>query len=187
VRPGPEAERLLEEIEAALYDLADPDTGAPVVERVYRGADLYHGAMATAAPDLVVAWRDGYYSMAGMAGPDAPIFQGHLTWPDSQVVHSAEHRLHGVLLAYGPHVVPGIDLEETSIVDLAPTLVHLLGLPVPGSMEGRVLAELFDLPEASRLPTEAVTGRAEVGWQSPYSPEEEALVQRRLRDLGYLD
>src|SRR6185436_12437053 len=54
-----DAEKTLAAIETALLALRDKD-GAKVVRHVYRGKDLYHGARAADAPDLVVGFEWGY-------------------------------------------------------------------------------------------------------------------------------
>ena len=43
----------------------------------------------------------------------------------------------------GPGIAAGVDLGECSTLDLAPTMLHLLGLPVPDYMPGRILDEAF--------------------------------------------
>lgn len=50
----------------------------------------------------------------------------------------------GLLLAVGGGVRPGALLQDASILDVAPTLLYLTGLPVGRDMEGRVLAEMFE-------------------------------------------
>jgi hypothetical protein len=54
------------------------------------------------------------------------------------------HDQAGVLIMAGPGVRPGVELGECSTLDIAPTLLTLLGLPVPGHMKGRVLEEALD-------------------------------------------
>ena len=50
--------------------------------------------------------------------------------------------VHNTLIAAGPDVVRGFSVTSPSgNVDLDPTLLHLLGLPVPSAMDGRVLRE----------------------------------------------
>jgi predicted AlkP superfamily phosphohydrolase/phosphomutase len=157
-----------------------------VVRRVYRAEEVYQGPRVSEAPDLVVAWHDGYYSMAGLEGADGSVFQGHISWPDSRVVHSAEHRQHGILIGYGPMVAQGKRLDEAHIIDLAPTLIHMLGVPVPSTMEGRVLLDM--LSDDGGGPRYAdVSEASQAGWQSAYSEEDEQSMQDRLRALGYLD
>lgn len=50
----------------------------------------------------------------------------------------------GLLLAYGDGIRPGAVLASASILDVAPTLLYLLGLPVARDMEGRVLTEMLE-------------------------------------------
>jgi hypothetical protein len=50
----------------------------------------------------------------------------------------------GVLLAAGGGIRPGAVATRASILDVAPTLLYLLGLPVARDMEGRVLTEILD-------------------------------------------
>ena len=46
-----------------------------------------------------------------------------------------------MMLLYGPGIASGGHSAECNNLDLAPTLLTILGLPVPGHMKGRVLAE----------------------------------------------
>ncbi len=50
----------------------------------------------------------------------------------------------GVLLAFGEGIRPGATLAGASVLDVAPTLLYLLGLPVARDMEGRVLTEMLE-------------------------------------------
>ena len=59
------------------------------------------------------------------------------------IPQTGTHRLHGVFMLSGPGIVPDSDLGETGIMDLAPTLLHLLGLPVPEDMDGHVVQAAF--------------------------------------------
>ena len=80
------------------------------------------------------------------------------------------------------------------MLDIAPTVLHLLGIPVPGDMDGRVLTEVLDpATTSSDLPVHAaVLATAAAGADSPtsvdsaYTAEEDAVIQQRLADLGYL-
>ena len=54
------------------------------------------------------------------------------------------HDKPGVLIMAGPGVRAGVKLGECSTLDLAPTMLALLGLPVPEYMKGRVLDEALE-------------------------------------------
>ena len=81
-----------------------------------------------------------------------------------------------------------------NLVDLAPTILYLLGIPVPDWMDGRVLVELLDTSYQPAPEQPALAGRPQVEQPAPvqgtapqgYSSDEEAQVVERLRRLGYL-
>lgn len=54
------------------------------------------------------------------------------------------HRLNGIILAYGPGIKKGYEIKKAKIYDLAPTILHIFGLPIPGDIDGRVLKEIFE-------------------------------------------
>ena len=62
--------------------------------------------------------------------------------PSASVVHSSGSS--GFLLAVGDGIRPGAVLGPASVLDIAPTVLHLMGLPVARDMEGRVLTELLE-------------------------------------------
>src|SRR5262249_7333362 len=63
------------------------------------------------------------------------------------------HDQPGVLIVRGPGIKKGAELEECSSLDLAPTILHLMGLEIPSYMKGRVLTEMFEEADsASEIP-----------------------------------
>ena len=187
VQAGADEQAVLDEIEAALYDLTDPETGDTVVESVHRGRDLYAGPLAEQAPELVVSWKPGYYALSGRS-PTGVVFQDRCQyWERNGVVHSAEHRPDGIFLALGPGIRQGVRIQGASMVDLAPTVLHIMGLPIPGSMEGSVLTQILDEGHiswpVSRQDVKVEQGSVE---SAVYSADEEKEMLERLRDLGYL-
>lgn len=70
------------------------------------------------------------------------------------------HDRPGVLLMRGPGIRPGAVIDDCSNLDLAPTMLHLMGLPIPSYMTGRVLNEALDSPSpvsTSRTATTAAS------------------------------
>ena len=68
------------------------------------------------------------------------------------------HRLDGILIARGKPFRKGIEVEGARLIDMAPTILHLMGQPVPDDMDGRVLEELFDPEFLARHPIQAHGG-----------------------------
>ena len=157
VEPGAPYEAVRERLIECFAALRDPATGEPAVERVYRAEELYQGPMLGSAPDLVIAWRDDAYMPTedeqNLDSVFVPRWREYMNWPTS-----GSHRRDGVLVAHGPGVRRGATVEGGRIVDLAPTWLHGLGLPVPAELEGRVLAELFEPGNARSEPALAAGG-----------------------------
>jgi hypothetical protein len=106
-------------------------------------------------------------------------------------VKSGDHRDEGIFLAIGPHFSGSGEIKEASILDLAPTILYLLGLPIPPEMDGTVLAQLF--PDAY-LNVHPISYGHGVGLdtavseaQRAYSADEEEAIRSRLQGLGYIE
>jgi hypothetical protein len=96
---------------------------------------------------------------------------------------SGSHRMHGIFIASGPEIRAGQAIQDAHIMDLAPTILHLMGLPVPDDMDGDVLTQAM---AASRTVEFRAAGPADEGVQAGLSEEETTEVEDRLRALGYL-
>jgi predicted AlkP superfamily phosphohydrolase/phosphomutase len=181
VERGEEYRSLRDEIIARLQELRDPQNGQPIMTEIYRREELYAGPYLDEAPDIIVLPHNLEYQAAGTS---AFMHNRILGLPRG---NAGGHRMEGIWLLKGPGLKGGVRLEGARIVDLAPTLLHLLGLPAPTDMDGRVLSEAFEpgspLLRAGRREGTACMGR---GKGEGYSPGEEEEIARRLADLGYV-
>ncbi len=95
------------------------------------------------------------------------------------------HRPDGIFIATGPGITQKQDIRA-HIVDCAPTILTILGLPVPDTLEGRVITEIFST--APTVQKEIADGdQATVRSDEVYSAAELEQVTERLTDLGYLE
>jgi predicted AlkP superfamily phosphohydrolase/phosphomutase len=185
VAPGAEYHALCDEITEALYALVDPADGRPVVSAVYRGDQVFRGGRMESAPDLIVMMRDLAYITR--QGHEFGSQAGRVFVPP--VTHqSGSHRLEGLLIAAGPGIQRAQgEQPEASIMDLAPTILHLLQCAVPEAMDGQVLRAWLAPAEAERpVQTYAAEGGAVDRDGQGLTDEEEAEIVERLRHLGYL-
>jgi predicted AlkP superfamily phosphohydrolase/phosphomutase len=152
------------------------------VVRVHRRHDLYRGAQAGRAPDLLLELRHGLVKTpAGYAGPAVRRLSGAELDGERGAGLNGVHRPEGVLIASGPDLVRHGELWSAWIGDLAPSLLARLAVPIPAWMEGRAIPELGGKPEWSEEPPPP----------APIDPPgltqaQAARVERRLRALGYL-
>lgn len=182
VEPGREYERLCAEIINQLRELKDPDTGDNVVDQVFRRDELYWGPYTELAPDIVFMPKGMAYLV------NEELDRPNLFEPSG--FDCGAHRLEGMLLAAGRDIVQGATLEGAHLVDLAPTILHLLGLPIPAEMDGNVLQALFapDSPAATSPGSTSEGGSPgpEYRGDASYSDQDREEIERRLRGLGYL-
>jgi hypothetical protein len=104
-------------------------------------------------------------------------------------MHRTEAAIDGILAGAGGPLRQGMRLERASVLDVAPTALHLLGLPVPEDMEGRVLTEILDPAWAAANPVRHVPPRSgqPVTATRPVTPELEERLRQELRALGYVE
>ncbi len=131
-----EARLLKKEISLKLEKLTDPRDGKRAINKVYDTATHYKGLYAKEAPDLIVGYNPGFrVSWDSVTGTvENEVFS------DNTKAWSGDHHI-------DPELVPGIffvnrkwALNRPHIADIAPTVLDLFSVPVPGYMEGNVLA-----------------------------------------------
>ncbi len=177
VAPGEEYEAVRERVTEALQGLRPPRSDIPLVDEIIPGDQVAHGPYASRGADLHLV-LDGYRAVA------FPLFAADHRIITSQIRgDSGCHRRHGTLIGWGEGIRSGATVEGARIVDLAPTILHLMGLPVPDDMDGQVLDAIVSVPHPVEYRRETVMGD---GTERGLSPEESAEVERRLRSLGYL-
>jgi tetratricopeptide (TPR) repeat protein len=111
---------------------------------------------------------------------------------DSRIGHGQAipwHRMDGVVALLGPGVKRGERLAGAGVLDIAPTVLHVLGLPVDERMPGRVLEEAFDPTWVASHPVRRTGGYdlALVGSEaSPAASEADQALKDKLTSLGYV-
>src|SRR5262249_62286959 len=100
-------------------------------------------------------------------------------------------RPQGVFMAAGAGIASGRVLPAAEIVDVAPTLLHSLGLPVPADLEGRVVEGCYEAGVLARDPVvigpdTVAPGRSE-GARASRSGDDQDKVMAPLQALPHLD
>jgi predicted AlkP superfamily phosphohydrolase/phosphomutase len=136
VSPGAEYGALQDEIAARLVEVADPVDGAKVMRAVYRREDVYKGEFIANAPDLQAGFNDGYrvgwQDTLGVIRP-AVVENNNRKWSGDHCATAAEIS-GGVFLSNRR-----INTEEPHIMDLGPTILKLLEVPLPPDLDGKPL------------------------------------------------
>jgi predicted AlkP superfamily phosphohydrolase/phosphomutase len=104
-------------------------------------------------------------------------------------VLSGVHDLQGILILYGPGIRKGHRIADASVLDITPTLLYRLGLPVGEDMDGKVLSEAFAEGWLRERPIQIIvsydSGPRRLS-DPPDRPDIDSELLKRLRSLGYL-
>ncbi|WP_158055934.1 alkaline phosphatase family protein [Halorussus halophilus] len=162
------AQEFTEELAADLERLETPD-GIPVATEVHDPANIYSGDRER-GPDLVVEYTTGVDAPESIGGN---VFGETTEW-------LATHRQSGIFAGVGKNVSAGT--SDLDLYDLAPTLLHLLGAPVPEDVDGDVRRDVLTGEAADR----------EVEQGPPTAKDARGVgageeVEDTLRELGYLE
>jgi predicted AlkP superfamily phosphohydrolase/phosphomutase len=182
VEPGAEYEAVRDEIEKLAHDFCDSRTGRRLIGEILRREEIYSGPHFDRAPDLILRPKEPSDIFFGLAD------FGHRRTVARVYRYSGMHRDYGLLIMNGPGVRSGGQIEDAAIQDMAPTILHSMGLPVPGDMDGRLLEQAF-LPEyIQSFPVQIGAASLPADGETPidYTEEGEKEIMERLEGLGYL-
>jgi predicted AlkP superfamily phosphohydrolase/phosphomutase len=188
-----EREELLRSLTDKLLELKDPRDGSAIIPRIYRREEVFQGECAAQGPDLVLDWWSGagFSASASLAEETGqPVLKIRDRAPMKEPEWSGTHRLHGILIGSGPAIQPGAQVEGARLMDMMPTILYLMDVPIPAGLDGRVLTEMVRPEHLREHPVRQEGGAFEAAPavpNTPYSAEEAAEVEERLKALGYVD
>ncbi|MFO0982020.1 MAG: alkaline phosphatase family protein [Planctomycetota bacterium] len=151
VGEGAELAQVRKQIKEGLLRLRDPKDDSLVVLNVFETDEVFDGPYKLEAPDLLIGYNHGFRNSwdcaTGAVSKDV--------FSDNTKSWSGDH-------CVDPRIVPGVlfssrrvELERPHLMDLAPTVLKLFGVPVPGYMKGRSIFEPATRPSLELQLTEA--------------------------------
>ncbi len=174
-------DKVCEAIIARLKAMRDPLSGEQWVGRLHRREEIYSGARVPDAPDISFLPRDMRYLPLGNAD-----FTSNKFMVEAFGI-SGCHRMEGVMIASGGAIKSGFNAVQTSIYDVTPTILYLLGQEVPEDMDGKVLSQIIseDFIAAHPLRFVAQENPTDTNDVEITSEENEEMIER-LKMLGYM-
>lgn len=174
----------VESLRQSLIDEAQnlmiPGLYRPLVQDIRPREDYYYGPYVETFPDLILTLDPDYAAV--------PTLGSTLITPIPKLQRTGDHRPEGIFLACGANTHSGPLPQTPSLMDVAPTLLHFAGLPIPEGMEGEPILDAFRdgylvLHPPRRGPSLPPIDPATL---DDLLPDEGAAVTERLRGLGYL-
>ena len=152
VTSGKEFDSVCSELTKDLLDIVNVQTGKPIVGRVIRTAEMYHGDYLNHLPDLLVEWTN-----------EAPVYAisskkiGEIRG-EYRYCRSGDHTPHGLFIVKSPSTPQGQLDRTVSILDFAPTLTAMLGVHLPDA-DGTPITEIVEPAHlVTQVPSRTIAG-----------------------------
>jgi len=123
-----------------LKKLKDPGTGQVIFDEVYNKTEVYpNSSIKDNTPDVIFNDSKFVYSVSRyFEFGSKKLITPHPVW-------SGTHRRNGIFIAYGPDKIrQGVEIKKFSISDITPNVLHVMGVPIPNDMDGKVSIKLYD-------------------------------------------
>lgn len=176
VEPGREYDALVSRLKRELLTIEKPGSNQPVFEDVRSKEEVFTGPQSDNAPDLL------------MVGSESCKLAINLNRQELFIdTMRGGHDPMGILIARGPNIARGARVSGARLVDIAPTALYALDLPLTEDMDGVVISGLFE-PDFYAARPITRNGRSQLEGDQEYSftQDEQAELEERLRGLGYL-
>ena len=138
VMPGEEMDALINELRVALAELVDPASGLPIVKAMATTDELYGPDHHPDLPDLVISFRTDLGPLFDCSSPRIGTVRTTSLTPG--LPRSGDHVPVARLWSKGPGIAPGESPVNGNVLDVAPTVLDLLGVEPPAACDGRSLA-----------------------------------------------
>ena len=105
---------------------------------IWRSEELYRGGKLGLLPDIIFLIEEGrVVVLQGLKDINKPLYVGEPYSPR----HTGSHRLQGIMAMYGEGVMKKEEPLQASILDITPTVMYLLNLPIPKSLNGNIIGK----------------------------------------------
>ena len=178
-----EYEAFRDEIISRSLEITDPDSGQRIIDKALRREEVYSGEFMERIPDIIIFLKESEYMGSSM-------FEGKITMP-IQRSKTGDHKEEGIFIFSGPNAQKGYVRDHKSIIDIAPTICHLMGVPLSEAYDGKVIENAIKPEFMAEYPVQHRNISRELAAYRKTKDdlvvdEDTETVKERLKALGYL-
>jgi len=137
VSEGKEYDSIRDLIISKLKRIKDDSTGKRLIKNIFKREEIYKGSYIKNSPDLIVEMEEGYIAQEGLG--KEPIMLSK----QGSAYKSADHKANGIFIAKGPNIIKNKKIKNANILDITPTLLYLLNIPISKDIDGKILKEII--------------------------------------------
>ncbi|MBD3230639.1 MAG: hypothetical protein GF329_20840 [Candidatus Lokiarchaeota archaeon] len=139
--------------------------------KFYYPEKIYSGKYLGYAPDIIIEADSQESMFVRQINWKGKIFERRILNKN----HSGNHRREGIFIVTGEKIKKDLDIGKISILDIAPTILHIFDLPLPSDMDGRILNEIFL--------EKAVNNRKKSKIKKSDNNIEKMIIKRKIENL----
>jgi predicted AlkP superfamily phosphohydrolase/phosphomutase len=184
--------QIRDEIIQKLNILKDPETEETVFEDILTREKAFGVHKDYSLPDIQLVTKDAKYDITGkFFKKDSPVGNTFVRREKHSGGANGMHRPDGIFFMLSPFCRSGIELKDLKLTDLCPTILFLLGIPIPTDIDGNVITEVFqeDFLKTHPFHYKKYEEDTESGKDSKsiYSADDASKIMDNLKSLGYLE
>jgi predicted AlkP superfamily phosphohydrolase/phosphomutase len=135
-------------LRSELLDLKDPTTSDPIIVRVSTADEVFGSDHHPDVPDLLMVFRTGHGAVE--ACYSERVGKIEIPYFTRRTHRTGDHTVESRLWAVGPGISPDRQPPQANVLDIAPTILNLLDVPLPDNLDGSAILLAGDSPAESR-------------------------------------
>jgi predicted AlkP superfamily phosphohydrolase/phosphomutase len=142
-------EKLRNEIINYLREIKDPESNELIVKNIYKWEDIYGENAVNDPLDIIFDLKEEYGAQELLQPPDGVknLLKSRnqpLTYISKPGFYDwmGDHLPNGVLFIHGNNIKSNLKIDA-SVLDIVPTILALMNIPIPNNLDGNVIEEVF--------------------------------------------
>jgi predicted AlkP superfamily phosphohydrolase/phosphomutase len=127
-----------------LKALVNPQSGRLAARQVVCSDDVFPGPRRNDLPDIVVNWDIDAKVLSEMRSDRWGLIKGQATGYEITPYYTGNHKPTAFVLTRGPKIAEDATFTGGHVIDIAPTILAMLGVDPPGHLDGRIWREFID-------------------------------------------
>jgi predicted AlkP superfamily phosphohydrolase/phosphomutase/tetratricopeptide (TPR) repeat protein len=111
----------------------------------------------------------------------------HTRLPNEPLAPAHEHNPYGIVTLSGPLIKKGVEINGSSLLDIAPTILNLYGIEPESTIDGKSLNQIFNTPPAVNHTNIASISQPHNGNVKALNHETSEILLEQLKNLGYIE
>lgn len=159
--------------------------GDSIIRGVWKREQVFSGKYSEETPDIILLADKNYQINPFIS---EKMITNIKSWKNRHIRGDHMNARDGIFIFYGPIFKRGYKVKGLSILDIAPTILHIMGGKIPQKMDGKVVKEIFKKEsELEKKEIKTQKRKKEAEKIKEIDPEEMEQIKERLNALGYLE